>query len=198
MSTRLYLMPAVTETINGRLTKHPKYAMTPGLGGSQFMDFGAEGFFLCAVDLDDTAHALIAANADVISINVANLETQLGAVWATAVTTKLESVNCPADWITSVMSHRDSLKTIVRMFLFLQALQNQLGLTGSFFVGGVNLDRTVSFFSAATRQKLRDALTQLGIETSWVVNTTTVRQLMKGCADRWSGGQNIAMLDVTL
>lgn len=195
MSTRLYFMPAVTEIRNGRLTKHPKYdTLWVGAAG-QFMDFGSEPFFFVAVDLTDTQHTTVAVNSDVITIPVSALDSAMTGAWTTVINPRLELVQIPSDWIVANQTHRFALAVIIRMFLFLQSLQGQMG--SSLFTAGITLDTAWNALPHDIQVAITNAATVLSMDTSWVTNQTTVRQLMKGFADRWSGGP-IHVLDVVL
>ena len=185
MATRLYVMPSITETLNGRLTKHPKYdSIWASVAiASQYVDFGGEPRFIVAVDIDDVTDALVTANADVFVILVATLDDLLTAAAVTNLQTKLESVHIPADWINTSLSMRNVVGTVLRMFQLWQALNGQ-GVGGTVFAGGINLDSTFSSLPASTRTKLQAAAVALNLDISWVSGSTLIRAILKGAADR--------------
>ena len=185
---RIYFMPAITEIVRNRLTKHPKYDSLYAGASFHVADFGAEPWFLVVADVDASQHAAISGQADVTTIPIAALDDPVGPSQTSAIQARLEAANIPAGWVQEGQTYREVLRVLLRICQTMQAIQGQLGLTGSLFTGGVSLATRMDELSPAIRQKLRDAGTQLNMDTSWVTGATTIRQLLKNCADRWAYG----------
>lgn len=196
MATRLYFMPAITEIRNDDLTKHPKYDSLWEGRSFQVMDFGAEPWFLCAVDADDIMHGSIVANADVLAFPVTLLDSAVTDVWKAAVNTRLEAAFIPVDWILATMTHREVLRVFVHMFQVLQALQGARGDNSAFFTSQT-LDTRYNQLDVTLRNELTAAAQQLKLDTTGIRQTSTLRAIMKILADQWQGGP-IQLLDIVL
>lgn len=177
MAKRFYIVPKSGDGLTKDTAFRPKYL--DAIGGWAAMDLGLEPTMLVCGEVTNAQHTSINANADVIAVPQ-NLDTQVGANLAT-VQANLESVNIPADWITSGMTYRDVLRWITRLFVFHQRAAR---LIGKFFAAGFTLDSLIGDIPQEKRQQLNSVAQNLGIDTSAITLSTTVRQAFRILADQ--------------
>lgn len=181
MALRVYLVPVIGDGLTPKTARRAKYIAPDEffvggiVGRYQAMDYGNEPMMLVAAEVTAAEHTAIAANADVIAAP-ANLDNTIGANLAT-VQAALESVNLPADWITSGMTYRTVLRWIARLFLVCQRFQGLAG--GRLFPAGITLASVIGDLSASVRQKLTQGAQSLGLDTSNIAPATTIRAALK-------------------
>jgi hypothetical protein len=216
VSVRFYLVPKIGDGLTPNTGFRPKYvadlivdtstgnfysskqaaatagvsiaAMKPLVWEGQY--YGLEPVYLVAADVTAAQHASIAANVDVIVIPQ-NLDNTISLTALSTVQQKLEDLHIPAGWVTTDHTYRDVLRVVRRAFQFfarMWVLQAEQGQTPTaLFTGAVTLDTRMNQLTAAQRQALTETCASFNIDTSWVLNTTTLRQLLKGIADRLPG-----------
>jgi hypothetical protein len=185
MALRYYIAPLIGTGASRDDARRPAYIADLGVqwGG---LDFGLEPFMLVVADVTPAQHATISGNSDVISLPQ-NIDNQIAAS-LTAVQTALESINVPADWVTSGMTYRQIMRLVSAMFLFTQRLHGVASLR--IFTGGVTLSTRFNQLPAGVRQNLLDAANSMSFDTSSLSGTSTIRQILKTMADQW-GSQPI-------
>ncbi len=190
--TRLYVVPVVAGVKASRV---PKYSADLCAVSCVSMDFGFEPVMLVAGEMDAARDAAVTANADVAALPV-NLDVNLTAAQVTAMQTKLEAVNIPAGWVSTALTWRQVIRTVVGMFQFAQRYNSVAGNV-RLFGGTVMLDTQFSALPLSLRQDLQTTAQSLGYDTSSLTATSTVRQILKAMADQW-GARPIVIGGVTL
>ena len=190
MASRLYLIPVVHLT-------DPKYEvpaylphrLNPAIIGLEgiawaWTTYLLEDVGLTMADVDDTQHALLSAQLDVLAVpsldnTIANVAVR------NQVRTALEAVSVPGLWVTAGMTYRSVIRVMLGMWQFHNRLvalvQHRI------FDGSVNLEMTVADIPLATRNQLQVAADGMGLDYSAVTGSTTIRQLLKGMGDQFAG-----------
>lgn len=190
MALRVYFVPVIGDGLTIATPRRPKYISGVIAGAFQCMDYGNEPTMLVAAEVTNAEHTAIAANPDVVVVP-ANLNNTIGVNLA-AVQAALDSLNIPADWITSGMTYRTVLKWIALLFLLCQRFQGLVG--GRLFPAGITLNSTVGDLTVNVRQKLLQAAGSLHLDTSAITLAMTIRVALKTLANQISlpislGGQ---------
>lgn len=138
-------------------------------------------------DASPAQESTVGANADAIVVPPLD-----NTIALTATQNALEALNVPAQWLTSGMTYRTVLRVIVGMANFAERCDGmglQLTLAG-------NLDKTLSQFSAQTRQILADAADSLGLDRTGITGTTTVRETLRIMGQQFAAGTSIVLGDL--
>lgn len=174
MAIRFYIVPKIGDGSDAN-PYGPAYV--EGLSSRWTgMDYGLEPVFLVCADVSPAQHTAITANADVISVP-ANLSNQIGASLAAA-QAALESVNIPANWITSNMTWSTALRGVAIMFMILQRM-NGRGFISRFFDSGITLNSTIGDLPQNVRTRLQEAAVSLGANVSSINLSTTLRSALR-------------------
>lgn len=185
MTIRYYILPIV-RTVGGMRTA--KYFAYPkgGLSGIvcpwTMKDYGDIDQAIICADIQDADHTALVANADVLAAPV-NIDSTMTTGAVSTAQTFLETYNIPADWINTGDTYRAVLRTITAFFLYMQRVTYFLGHSITLPGNWANLQ--MSQVPADIRNAMGQAATSFGYDYSWVVGTTTVRQVLKGMADAW-------------
>jgi hypothetical protein len=185
---RYYLVPKLQDTTSFPFpVNRAKYMFAGDLGPTwapgayQSMDYGAEALFLVAADLTPADHTTLTSQPDVIAIP-SPIDTNVSAGALPTVQAKLEAADIPGNWVTTAHTYRQVLKAIVRAIAFNQRYN---GLNAEKFFSltdklgnRITLDTQFNQLTAAEKTKLQNVATDLGLDTSGVVSTTTVRQIL--------------------
>lgn len=185
MAFRLYIVPIV-----GTGTKSdpraPKYlldgTLTAGVAFSA-VDYGIEPWVVLGADLSGADDTALTGKADVMALPF-DLTPTLTAGQVTTVQNKLEAINVPAGWVSTSLTWTQVVRVVLGMFSFMQrftAIQSNVSIFGS----GVTLETTIGALSQNTRDNLSLAATSLGLSTSAITGTTTIRQALKILADQF-------------
>lgn len=173
-------MPIVADA---RGILRPKYASTFTAAG---FSVGAIDFFgaTCVVysPCDTTTDNAVTAQTDVRRVPD-NLDSSPTAGAVTVMQNFLEGQNVPAGWITTSLTWRTILRTVLSMCLFIQRYR---GVGGpAVFVGGVTLASTFASLPVGVRQSLLKAGQDQKFDTSALSGASTLRQLLKAMGDQW-------------
>lgn len=178
MAKRFYVVPKDGDGTNDSPFR-PKYIDDAGLGYSA-MDYGLEDTFLVACEVSDAQHTLLASQLDVIAIP-AELDGLIGLPALATVQSKLEGLHIPADWVTTNHTYRDVIRLTGKLFLFMQRFHGTF--LRKFFLA-VNLDTRINQLSQTQKTELLDVAASLGIDTSSVTQSMTLRRALKLLADQ--------------
>lgn len=179
MAIRYYLVPKIGDGNSISTAFRPKYIESMGLRWSA-MDYGIEPIFLVSAEVNPQQHNDIISNPDVLSIP-ASFDSQIDPAILTAVKNKLEGIRVPGSWLSETNTWRDALRVLVRVF---RLNQKFLGLNaGTLFSGGVTLDTKLNQLTAQQRQKMLQTAQALGVDTTGIVASMTVREALKTIAD---------------
>lgn len=173
MAVRFYSMPLIN---TGPLAvRRPAYVSDGQIAG-RFggMDYGSEPRMLIWADVTPAEHAAIIAHSDVIAVPL-DIESTVGANLA-AVQSALELFNMPADWITSGMTYRTVLRVLAKLHYLCQAFQLN---TDRLFSLTIDLSALVSDLSANVRQKVLQGAARLGLDTSGILLSMSLRTALK-------------------
>lgn len=188
MAVRFFLVPKVgIGTVPDPF--RPKYVNPGDLGAGwnlqgrwSAMDYGFEQAFLLKADLTATEATTLSAQTDVLAVP-ANLDAQVSGAALPTIQSKLEALNLPGNWITTALTYRQALKTVRRVISFMQRYQG-LFPADRVFDAGITLDTRLNQLTQAQRQRLQDVATSLGLDTSGVTTTMTIRQALRQMADQ--------------
>lgn len=158
----------------------PKYIADAGISHAS-MDYGLEDTHLVGAEVTDAQHTLLAAQLDVIAIP-ADLDSLIGLSALPVVQQALEGLYVPADWVTTSHSYRDVVRLVGKLFQYMQRFQGRE--MRKFFEGGITLDTRVNQLTQAQRTAMLDAATDLGLDTSGVTMTMTLRMALKLVVDQ--------------
>jgi hypothetical protein len=165
----------------------PKY-VDPGslgvgldIGAFASLDYGTEPIYLLRAELTQEQRTALQSQPDVMVVP-ANLDATVSALALTTIQAKLEAANLPAHWITTDMTYRQVLRGFRRVLTFMQRWQG-LGFA-RLFASGVTLDTRLNQLTATQRQRLSAVADDLGLDSSGVTNTMTLRQVLKLIADQ--------------
>jgi hypothetical protein len=192
----LYLVPVIgTGLIIGDPpvddSRRPKYLTTYACA-----DYGMQPVMLCASFVDDATDTSLQANADVTRIPD-NLDQQLSAGAVTAVQNALEARNLPALWVDTTMTYRQVLRTVGGFFAFMQRYAVIANTINPVLTGSVTLSTQYNQLPQAARNNLQETATSLGLSTTGLSGTNTLRQILKNIADQW-GQRPIILGEITI
>lgn len=201
MAVRFYIIP-LEVVADGPFTRRgPKYltwpqdpdppALITGVNW-EIRDFGLQPTALAAIDVTPAQNTSLSAQADVITVP-ANLDNNVGAGNLATVRSKLESIGIPGDAIAAGTDYRQILRGIIAIFAIAQRFDGMQG--GAIFAGNRTLDTPLSDLSAAVRQKLQDAATDLVYSYAGITIASTIRDVLKTLANQQSPD---AMLGVVI
>ena len=185
MAFRLYIVPIIgigTEFDPRR----PKYFENAEIVGTQSwtcMDYGPEPWMVVGANLDTATDNLIVGEDDCFALPF-DLAGFLSPAQVTAVQTKLEAANIPANWVTTAQRWIEVVRTVLGMFSFMQRLAVYYG--GPVFVGSVRLSRTFGTLPAALQAALVQTAESFGIPTTGLTASTTLRAILRAMADYFS------------
>lgn len=174
--------------IEGAGTSHdprrPKYIPALGVEWAQVYFGNTSIVWASTTPQQET---IVGANSD--ALVVPPLDNQVALV---ATQNALEAQSIPAQWITAGMTYRIVLRIIVGMAQLIQRLQG-MGVNAT--VAG-NLDKTISQLPVAVRNNLAAAAQSLGIDTSGIDGTTTLREALRQVGQQFAQGQVVALGDL--
>lgn len=192
------LVPKIGDGLTPQTAFRPKYTDPGDLGagndlvGYVAMDYGLEAAVLIRVVLSGAQRTALAAKADALVVP-ANMDALVSAGALTQIQTLLEAVNLPAQWVTTSITYRQVLKGFRRVITFMQRWRGMFAVR--VFGGGITLDSTLNDLTATQRQRLADVSDSFNLDRSAVVNTMTLRAVLKLLADQLPdmdlGGESI-------
>jgi hypothetical protein len=188
---RFYFVPKIGDGLSRATAFRPKYTDAGSLGVGldlvnwSAQDYGAENVMVLGCDVTAEQHTALSAQADVLAVP-ANLDSTISALALTSIQNKLEAVHLPSEWVTTSMTYRQALRTLIKIVQFASRYQ---AVTGNqwLFVGGVTLDTRFNQLTQAVRQNLRDVAASLNLDTSGITGTMTLRQILRLIADQLPG-----------
>ena len=151
------------------------------------IDNPARHISICCVHTSDATHATIATNAQVITVSPlyaddSQLQTGMSTLLSSipgigAIRTKLESNGIDTSWATGSSTIKDAIQYLIRTHSIAQIADGQAFTEVKQFIAN-NLDTTVGNVSATIRNRVATWMQNHGLDTSWIVGTTTVRQVV--------------------
>jgi hypothetical protein len=186
VAIRLCLVPEIgTGASNDH--RRPKYfgtgetTFSPPVGYSSSR-YGSEPIRLVVADLSAAQITTLQGFSDVTLIP-ANLDATLTAGQVTTTQTALEAANIPAGWVTTALTWRQVLRTVLGMFTLLQRFK---GIHGPvrLFGGAITMNSQINDISQPARGNFTTAATSLGYSTAGITGTTTIRSALKTLADQ--------------
>ncbi len=177
-----YVIPKSGDGLTAATAFAPKYCRSlsaDGITTAASMDYGREALFVIGANLTSAEIASLIANPDVLAIPpLANL-VAAGAV--ANVQNKLEAVNLPADWVTSLLTWQQVLARVLRLVVLMQRFN---GFFGRLFATGITLDSRINQIPATPRAALNQAAQSLGADTSTILGTILIRAALVIVADQ--------------
>lgn len=188
VSVRFYFVPKIGDGLGPRTGFRPKYT-DPGVLGAGLdvrdwsaNDYGSEAVMILAANVTPEQHTALSAQQDVIAIP-ATLDTPISALALSTIQAKLEALNLPCEWLTTATTYRQALRTLIKIISFAGRYQVVSGRQW-IFTGGVTLDTRWNQLSQAVKLNLRDTADSLGLDSSGVTATMTMRQILRAVADQ--------------
>lgn len=183
MSWHLYIVPVVGDGTRGN-ERRPKYMAA--LSGVPWagIDYGFQPVMLVGANVDDATDEQAQAQSDVLRIPD-NRDQLLGAGAVDIVQTALENRNIPAGWVTQSLSYKTVLRTIWGFFAFVQRYSVISGNTSPLITGSVTLETQFNQLPQGVRTNLQDTATSLGLSSSGLTSTSTIREILKNISDQW-------------
>lgn len=198
MAFRLYIVPVVGTGATRSDARRPKYFSSDAAGAGNIgiiaagqswtaIDYGFEPWMVVGADLSTSDDNLIVGQVDVMALPF-DLAPTLNSAQVTSVQTKLESMNVPAGWVTTALTWLSVVRIVLGMF---SLIQRYAGIHGavSLFSGGVTLNATIGSLPISVRTDLLAAATSLGLDTSGITGSTTIRNALKQLADQFTQAQ---------
>jgi hypothetical protein len=176
MAIRVVVVPQVGSGISGDVIR-AAYFLELQIAGARWFKF--DDWFWVIANLSSTDVTSISAHADA-TILPANLDAQIGANLATVQAT-VEGWNIPSEWITSTHTYRDVARIILK---WAAVLTRFFRFYGKFLDAGFTLNNVIGDLSAAKRQQLQGICTDLGIDTSSITLSTTIRAAVRIIANQ--------------
>jgi hypothetical protein len=151
------------------------------------IDNPARRISICCVNASSTTHAAILADSRVfVASPLANdfaelkqkLETLFNSIAGVAtIKTKLENNGINTAWISASSTLRDVLRYLLRIFTIGQLTYGKNESDIMEFLRN-NLDTQVVNISLTIRNKVKAWMQSKGLDVSWIVGATTVRQIL--------------------
>jgi hypothetical protein len=185
MAIRWYAMALAVQG-NYRGPKYLRWRMNPtGLDVPWAMqDYGLMPVAVLWADVSTTQHNGLIANADCRHIVLhANVDDTVGSA-VTGTRAALEALQIPGNWVQSADAWRTVLRTVIGVFQYAQRLHGKFGVP--IVPDGYSLDSTWQEIPAQGQQFLLDTAAELGIDTSGVTGTVTLRQIYRTFGDVWA------------
>lgn len=179
---RLYFIPVVTVAeSNYRCPAYLPHRFNPALVGLEDVAWAWELAFLediglVAAEVTVAQHALLNAQPGVVAVP-ANLDGVITAGQATAIRTRLEGSRTPAEWCQTGLTYREVLRGVLGVWQvhnrLVAVLQRRL------WSAGLSPDSLVSDLPSDARQALRERLEDMGLDTSGVQESDTLRAVLR-------------------
>lgn len=151
------------------------------------IDHSSRRISICCVRASDTTHATILADARVFPASplyaddvamAAGMEVTLNNIPnIAAIKTKLENAGVSTAWISGSNTLRDALRYLVRNFSTCQIADGEANANVKTFLTQ-SLDLTVQQLTVVQRNAVKDWMQAKGLAIGWIVNTTTVREII--------------------
>lgn len=161
-------------------------------GGTEWYDSEddpARKFHVCIVHGSQQTHDLcmtvavpltptVAADADAANADLDSNVESGNAAWRDALKAALEARNISSAWINPSTTPRDVLRHIFRV-IFLSQWAEGANATRVLQFLAANLDTQIGDLSAQVRNAAKNWIEARGLDTAWMVNSTTVRQVVQ-------------------
>lgn len=184
MASNFYLVPLLSETVPKSQTR-PKYFGAPGtqadivLVGNTGTTWGGNYLgndaYIVWADTSPAQDAALVAQSDVTKMPPLDNTVTAGAL--NTVQTQMEAIGIPSQWVQVGMSYRTILRVVLGMVKLLKQMASILGGQRIALTG--NLNRTFDSFSANIQNAFMTACAQQSIDTSGIVGTTTLREMLR-------------------
>lgn len=190
---RFYIMPMVIDDAldpaKGPM-RHAKYIA--GFDKASAIDYGTEDVCIVRIQTVSAAqHTALVSNPDCIG-TPENIDQNLTQNAVDTISTFLESLNIPADWINTSKTYRQVVRNIAAIFQFNQCWN---GVTGgsSPFKDGLNLSIQYNQLSAQNKAILQECFIRMGFNTDNLFLTSTLRTILKEFASQFLANKTIIM-----
>lgn len=164
-------------------------------GGGQVSDMMnvATPFRFSVAFVDSAVHALCVADANVRAVSPeladqAAVDTHMASpvgVIPNGLKTVMENAGIPLDWVNAVSNTDRDVWTYVATWNFMVQRASGQGLVNVVAFLGNNLDSTIAQVPAAARNAIASFMDGLGIDRSWVLNSTLVRAVVTFIVNRY-------------
>ena len=177
----LYVMPIIGAGTRANPLRPDFLTVTPVEWS--IVRWGPQPVGLVSADVTNPQDVQLSGRIDVIKIPD-NLDSQLGAN-ALTVQTALENRHIPAGWVVGTLTYRQTLRTIINMFLFFQRWRGITKITtAQIGQSGVTLDTQFQDLGPVVRRGLLDTGASFSLDTSGLSGASTLRAIFKNVADQ--------------
>lgn len=164
-------------------------------GGGQVADMMnvATPFRFSVAFVDSAVHALCVADANVRAVSPeladqvavdAHMASPVGVIPG-GLKTVMENAGIPLDWVDPVNNTDRDVWAYVATWNFMVQRVSGQGMTNVVAFLGNNLDSTIAQVPAAARNAIASFMDGLGIDRSWVLNSTLVRAVVTFIVNRY-------------
>lgn len=185
--TSFYLVPRFGDGLTPRTAFRPKYFVDATgrslIASGQFVNipYGLEPVVLVVANTTDAEHAAISANLDVLAFPRAT-DDPVSAIELNELQSRLEALKFPAQWITTSLSRRRVLRTVLQLCQFFT--RYAVLESGTPFAGGATLTTRFNQLTVAQREAIQRVATNFGIDASGMGGATTLASALKTIADQ--------------
>lgn len=207
MAFRLYFVPVLGSPGFGPNRLRAKYFSSPvsAARGDEVLTtatraeymFGIEPWAIVGADLSAAEDAALVAKPDAWGLPPGasapfDLDVVLSPGEVTAVKSRLEAMNIPADWVDTSDAWRLVVRTVLGIFRFLGRyktvyFQQTAANPPSLFSGSVTLESTFGSLPQAVRTALQTTASELNISTAGVTGSTKLRVILRTLGANFAG-----------
>lgn len=187
MALRLYLLPVVhLTTPRHEVPKYLPHRFSPPLPGLEgvvwsWATYLLQDVGLAVADTTTAQHNLLNAQTDVLAVPL-NLSNTFNTTVRDRIRTLFDGWKIPSSWVVTGMTYRVVLRTMLNIWQF---HNRYVGHTGTVLFGaGITLDTTWSQLATEVQDGLTTAAASMNLDSSGLIATTTVRQILKSIADQ--------------
>lgn len=196
MPYNIYVVPSIGDGLGPWTAYRVNYADTVEINftttHSNAIFFYGKKCWLCFVNAPDSVHThiqgltgtvrLIPMTSVTLAQLRANYDTPLASIFPAqdlvALKNNLEQKGFPMDWADASTTLKDTVKHLRQICMASDIMLGENNTNAANFLTS-NLDATVGSLTAAVRNAARTWMQSKGLDTSWITNSNTVRQVMR-------------------
>jgi hypothetical protein len=150
------------------------------------MDYGFEPWFVVGANLDVSSDNLVVGKPDAFALPF-DLAPHLTGAQVTSVHDKLEAINLPGDWVNTSLTWLQVVRIVFGVISYMQRFAAVFagaggGTVPAIFTGGRTLNSTFGSLPALVQTAMISAAQSLGIPTTGLTGSTTLRAILRNMA----------------
>jgi hypothetical protein len=189
MALRFYIAPQIGTGVWPDAYRSLLHELIDTSAGDSFteIDNPARRISICCVRASDATHTTIMADSRVFPVSAkvttaqelkTHLDSLLGSIPnVETVKTNLENNGVSCSWLSSSNTVRNALRYVIRIFAIAQISDGEQVNEVKDFIRE-HLDVEVKDVSQAIRIKVKDWMQAKGLAIGWIMNSTTVREIL--------------------